>query len=386
MAGHGGGAWKVAYADFVTAMMAFFMVMWISAQSKQVKEAIAHYFNQPTRSNGQNVILPAAGGAGNNWDDPVSKESGILPPGRSLGIPGVRMPKEGGKGAGIRKPSLYVIHNGDQRVQGTILFFTEDAAELNDRGKETLKEFMPVILGKRNKIEIRGHATRRPPPPGSPYHDAWQLSYARCQAVKAFLEKEGIQPERIRLSQAGPFEPYSINPDSDKQTQNSRVELFVLGGLADELMGHSRRTRRAFQDAVIAMDPVRISRAFLNSFCSAAAIARHFRLQEPPCRCFTWNLSLDALASPNCFPFLDTVGGLDRRRVGRIELQGKTATIEIPTAGNRVWQKPWMANSSGTVGCKLGPTARPIPVAAAKSISCASPGSWTWKAKPRPER
>ncbi len=47
MAGQGGGAWKVAYADFVTAMMAFFMVMWITAQGKEVKEAVAQYFKDP---------------------------------------------------------------------------------------------------------------------------------------------------------------------------------------------------------------------------------------------------------------------------------------------------------------------------------------------------
>ncbi len=46
MAGKGGGAWKVAYADFVTAMMAFFLVMWITAQNTKIKQAIAHYFNQ----------------------------------------------------------------------------------------------------------------------------------------------------------------------------------------------------------------------------------------------------------------------------------------------------------------------------------------------------
>src|SRR5690349_7974536 len=48
--GHGGahgGAWKVAYADFVTAMMAFFLVMWIVGQSDNMKEAIAHHFNDP---------------------------------------------------------------------------------------------------------------------------------------------------------------------------------------------------------------------------------------------------------------------------------------------------------------------------------------------------
>ncbi len=48
MAGKGGGAWKVAYADFVTAMMAFFMVMWLIAQDQKAKEAVAKYFNDPT--------------------------------------------------------------------------------------------------------------------------------------------------------------------------------------------------------------------------------------------------------------------------------------------------------------------------------------------------
>jgi flagellar motor protein MotB len=47
VAAGGGGSWKVAYADFVTAMMAFFMVMWICAQDQQTREAVAHYFNEP---------------------------------------------------------------------------------------------------------------------------------------------------------------------------------------------------------------------------------------------------------------------------------------------------------------------------------------------------
>lgn len=47
MAGKGGGAWKVAYADFVTAMMAFFMVMWLTSQNQKVKDAIARYFVDP---------------------------------------------------------------------------------------------------------------------------------------------------------------------------------------------------------------------------------------------------------------------------------------------------------------------------------------------------
>lgn len=246
MAGAGGGAWKVAYADFVTAMMAFFMVMWISAQSKQVKQAVAHYFNEPTRSKKENVNLPAESGA-NGMDELQAKESGFLPPGRELGMPGIRMPKEGGKGSGTRKPSLYVIHDGDRRSLGSLVPFAEDSAELNEKAKQGLKEFLPVLVGKRNKIEIRGHATRRPLPPGSPYSDVWQLSYARCLAVKAYLEKEGIASDRVRLSQAGPFEPFSIRAEPEKQLQNSRVELYVLPDTADELMGTREERAERFK-------------------------------------------------------------------------------------------------------------------------------------------
>lgn len=46
--GHHGGAWKVAYADFVTAMMALFIVLWILGQSDEIKENVSHYFNNPT--------------------------------------------------------------------------------------------------------------------------------------------------------------------------------------------------------------------------------------------------------------------------------------------------------------------------------------------------
>ncbi|MGE3579750.1 MAG: flagellar motor protein MotB, partial [Vicinamibacterales bacterium] len=61
--GHHGGAWKVAYADFVTAMMAFFLVMWIVGQSSQTKEGIAKYFRDPGvfETSKGNGLLPGTG-------------------------------------------------------------------------------------------------------------------------------------------------------------------------------------------------------------------------------------------------------------------------------------------------------------------------------------
>jgi chemotaxis protein MotB len=65
--GHHGGAWKVAYADFVTAMMALFIVLWLLNSSKQVQEAVGGYFKDPTgtakkvgsdmRGSGQNFVV-----------------------------------------------------------------------------------------------------------------------------------------------------------------------------------------------------------------------------------------------------------------------------------------------------------------------------------------
>jgi chemotaxis protein MotB len=238
MAGHGGGAWKVAYADFVTAMMAFFMVMWITAQSKPVKQAIAKYFNDPLMSS----TKPSGSGAPSAPDEKgeSSKPSagpqpiplpGYADPGRRA-APSAR-PKAGGS----QKQTIAVLHDGSRRVAGAVVLFDENSAELTADGKKSLQDLVPLLLGKPNKVEVRGHATRRPLPPDSPYQDAWQLSFARCVSTMNYLAKHGVEPERLRLSQGGPFEPLTIRLDADNQLQNSRVELYVLSELVDEFMG-----------------------------------------------------------------------------------------------------------------------------------------------------
>src|SRR5215216_5968986 len=58
--GHHGGAWKVAYADFVTAMMSFFLVMWIVGQNQDVRKGIAGYFRDPAAFTGGKGVLPGA--------------------------------------------------------------------------------------------------------------------------------------------------------------------------------------------------------------------------------------------------------------------------------------------------------------------------------------
>lgn len=256
MAGKGGGQWKVAYADFVTAMMAFFMVMWITAQSDKVKQAVAHYFNYPTAFRVGTVDgpegasgpgLPGPGGPGGpnldssgNYRDAFGIQAvdmGFLPNSGGRGNGKAKSAAEANKGRTASKPSVLAVHEGDRRMVGTVIPFEEHSAELTETGQKRLAELVPALAGKRNKIEVRGHTTRRPLPAGSPFRDAWQLAYARCLAVQRFLEARGIEAERIRLSQAGPFEPQTLETEPHRLEENSRVEIYVLAELVEDLMG-----------------------------------------------------------------------------------------------------------------------------------------------------
>ena len=233
MAGAGGGAWKVAYADFVTAMMAFFLVMWIVAQDKPVKEAIAQYFSNPYGSG----MIPGAksGSSMLNKDGgpiPAPKGPSRQPTGHVTDTP-VRMSEDADDR--VRgKSSLQMMHDKNQSAVGTVVPFEGDSADLSPRGAQILAELTPELLGKLTKIEVRGHAAGRPLPPGSPYADSWQLCYARSQAVMKFLLEKGIEPQRIRLSQGGSYESPRGTRDEHMPNLDSRVEIFVLNELIKE--------------------------------------------------------------------------------------------------------------------------------------------------------
>jgi chemotaxis protein MotB len=210
MAGKGGGAWKVAYADFVTAMMAFFMVMWLTSQNDSVKEAVAHTFQDPFA-----VYVPQDGA---NSNKPK--------PGPTTNVPVPKQVDDKDKKARrTRRPTLLVTGDGTQTRIGVIVPFAPHSAELDEAARVALERLLPTIQGKPQKVEIRGHASRRPLAADSPYADPWALAYARCQSARAFLEEHGIAPERIRLSQGGVYEPLDSAQSLDDQ---ERVEVNLL--------------------------------------------------------------------------------------------------------------------------------------------------------------
>ena len=216
MAGKGGGAWKVAYADFVTAMMAFFMVMWLTSQNEAIKEAVAHHFQDP--------FAP--------YDPVEGANANTKLPGPSSNVPLPKQIEDKKKSRRTRRPTLITMGSGNQTTTGTVVFFSPQSAELDDLAKAELDRLLPSLLGKPQKIEIRGHASRRPLAQGSNFQDAWQLSYARCLVTMQFLEQQGISPQRMRLSQAGVYEPLGAASGPDKLAEQERVEVSLLNELA----------------------------------------------------------------------------------------------------------------------------------------------------------
>ena len=238
MAG-GGGAWKVAYADFVTAMMAFFMVMWLTGQSPEVKQAISGYFQDPWGTSSE-FSAPASLLPSEMHGDVLSQDMPQkLEPGRKPGA----ADSDGAdnevqaKSRWAQQRKVHFLQDRDRTTPALVVPFDESSADLSDAGKAQLDRLIPNLVGKLNKIEVRGHSTRRPLPADSPYHDLWQLCYARCQTVMKYFEEHGVEADRLRLSQSAAFDSLTKRIETALQGENARVEVFLLDEMADERPG-----------------------------------------------------------------------------------------------------------------------------------------------------
>jgi chemotaxis protein MotB len=239
MAGKGGGAWKVAYADFVTAMMAFFLVMWITSQSDEVKKAIGGYFQDPWGTSHENETPSFKSPTGLKGDAPMAEiPTGILrerfP---QVNIENATEEEAGAASVWQQKQKVHLLANNDRNLPALVVNFEEAKAEVDATAQKRLVDLLPALKGKRNKIEIRAHSTRRPLPAGSPFRDHWQLCYERSLATMKFLETNGIEPERIRLSQSAAYDPLTTRFEAEWQDENNCAEIFLLTEVVDVVPG-----------------------------------------------------------------------------------------------------------------------------------------------------
>jgi chemotaxis protein MotB len=208
--GHHGGAWKVAYADFVTAMMAFFLVLWIVGQSKPVKAGVAGYFRDPgvleqARSTG---ILPG----GNEGVSPNATPKVESPQGIKVQTADERAALEK-KAATLRQMlartpefkslleqiEIQVTSEG-LRIElietSDSLFFDTGSAVLKPETVRLLTAIAGELSSLPNPIVLEGHSDSRRYSTSGVYSN-WELSSDRANAARRVMEQGGLHPGQI---------------------------------------------------------------------------------------------------------------------------------------------------------------------------------------------
>ena len=201
-AGAHGGAWKVAYADFVTAMMCFFMVMWLMGSDEETKAAVANYFNNPTSalridmSNKENVPLGDKTGAGESvlkGADGEVPEALVQKPSKPV--------LEGNTQAEDASDAAAKIASSGDRVMVEVMRFSVLENELFQPG--TTDQWKPGIekifhrIGQLAKNQERGKLTIRGAW-GTAESGSYDFQVARTVAVARFLvDHKLVEDERI---------------------------------------------------------------------------------------------------------------------------------------------------------------------------------------------
>jgi len=201
--GHHGGAWKVAYADFVTAMMALFIVLWIVGQSKQVKEYVANYFKDPgaffsnTKGGGSFEYSKIAAGDRNIIDDLLKREQDRLQQ------TGKEIMKNLEAKSGLEKLSkqikMEMVKEGlriELMEQSQSFFFDVGTAELKPEAREILRVIGREVSKLPNHIILEGHTDSRPYSREDGYSN-YELSVDRANSARRVMVAAGMQPTQV---------------------------------------------------------------------------------------------------------------------------------------------------------------------------------------------
>lgn len=227
---HHGGAWKVAYADFVTAMMALFLVLWLVSQADtKVKQAIASYFRSP------GVFSSQAGGV---LEGPkkVSKEPTSMTSKDEeqmlFGMASMLKRKFSTRPEFGKYKDQIRIEMTEQGVRIQILdnadrvSFDSGRAELTPGARAILNEIAQSICQLPNPLLIGGHTDRHLFPADSTYTN-WELSADRANAARRALEQGCVKPQQIRRIVAY-ADTELLLPEDPFATANRRISITVL--------------------------------------------------------------------------------------------------------------------------------------------------------------
>ena len=218
--GHHGGAWKVAYADFVTAMMALFIVLWLMNSSKEVQQAVGGYFRDPSGKGKQ-----MGSGQGGTGDGLLLNKDNMPRLKEEL----EKAIKNAPQLAGMKDQVEMTVTGEGLRIElmeseaGT--FFQTGSAKPSDNGGEMLTKLAAELGKLPNKILVEGHTDTRPFASDNNYSN-WELSVDRANAARRLMQGHGLKGDQV--TQVRGFADQRLrNPKDPENASNRRISLTV---------------------------------------------------------------------------------------------------------------------------------------------------------------
>jgi chemotaxis protein MotB len=223
--GHHGGAWKIAYADFVTAMMAFFLLMWLLGSTTEGdKKGIADYFNSPLKV----ALLSSGSGAGDashvvkGGGQDLTRTTGQVKRGeieakRDMTRDGLR---------------IQIVDEQNRPM------FASGSAVVQPYMRELLREIGVVLADVPNRLTLEGHTDALPFAGGAAGYSNWELSSDRANASRRELVAGGLADERV-LRVQGLASSQPIDSADAKAPANRRISIIVMNREAEDRMFHT---------------------------------------------------------------------------------------------------------------------------------------------------
>jgi chemotaxis protein MotB len=268
-----GGAWKIAYADFVTAMMAFFLLMWLlGSTSEGDKKGLSDYFTAPMKvamqggsgAGASNSVLTGGGSdltksSGQNkrgeGTDPVAKKMAADMMRAELAKQDAKkLAALGAKISSIISNSPKLSEYASQiRLETTpdglqIQIVDDQSRPMFDSGSALVKPYMRDILreignalnGVENKISLDGHTDRSPYGNGERGYSNWELSADRANSSRRELAAAGMPDDKLARV-TGLASSNLLLPQEPLNPTNRRISIIVMTREAEErLLGNSR--------------------------------------------------------------------------------------------------------------------------------------------------
>jgi chemotaxis protein MotB len=229
--GHHGGAWKVAYADFVTAMMAFFLVMWIVGQSPQVKASVAGYFRDPGAFDQQRSagLLPGASAGVSTSEvappqDIEAAKATLERVAAQLREAIQSIPKFAALGDRLQ---IHVTEEGlliELLETNNESFFDSGSSHLREDTVALLEVIGKELSALTNKVAIEGHTDSHPYSAPNGYTN-WELSADRANAARRVMQP-GLNPTQMEAVR-GYADQHLRYPDNPLDPRNRRISIVV---------------------------------------------------------------------------------------------------------------------------------------------------------------